>query len=936
MKEKFQKSSTLFGFMIFSFCIGACILGFYKWVKPSFAKKEFILQIQKTLDSEKYHYLNTFEFLVREGSLPYGAEEFAEILKQKLNLEFLTIYDDRFKLIYSTKPNPSLFQNELKNDSEGIEPGKIFRLSVGNYIYLDKTGKFFFEFPEPKEIPTSIKNSNLELGFTYWVFGEENNEIIFTNDDSILTKDREGKELLNLFRGKEGQLISWTLDGEPRVLEKINLEKYSIYLLEQKSPLTREILFSVFLLTISIFSFLFYLRLFYLESNQIKFLVKKRFLFSITIFLLTVVFYEAAGSLFPDYRYYKPWATQRFFETEQILADLERNITEDSFELNRIKYDSIVREIYIWQKLESETAIINRFGSEIRNSIYQAEYSQSSILIEANYDFIFLIPKKNKITNSLSVLLLVLNSERLYAKKSKDLDEFYFPSVSNVLSQNKGKEQVKENPHIWKESNFKIGSSKNHGSLYFLDQKFDSYYSAKVEKTASFFRGLYILKTQTKAPYFLFFGFFLFSPLYFFYIWKRGELITSPFENLKISNHLGEDASIKMDSNLIVIESNPPEIIETHTKNIQNQSEMREEGIEMKPNVDINNLTTVKKNHLKFLPPITWKKNRILDPIQKKRESIFNPELRTLVEKVSSPLPSPSPYEKEENGVWIIPEEKKFEYSLLDRIYRNDGISLDGIVTYTQNFISRFGSPRFSYLFLNDEFGSYHSQISSGLDYNTRSNLIFVHHDPYLVFDESGFARIDVTEQVRLDRFISKKFSWEILIQTDCIVAFRMDSLGFSGIFMVLLTKEEKLKFLESHKRMIFDKLKQVIPALHMLMYKEENKPDYLEDNLSWMVRSFLQATFGGKRSASVLRVDWPKYKPTPENQKLKSDFLKQISMYMNHKDRIIETSPSSIVVVTENDLYLKILGHLETLPFEHEIKIKKFPDDGQNYYLYL
>lgn len=320
----------------------------------------------------------------------------------------------------------------------------------------------------------------------------------------------------------------------------------------------------------------------------------------------------------------------------------------------------------------------------------------------------------------------------------------------------------------------------------------------------------------------------------------------------------------------------------------------------------------------------------------KKRETIFNPELEKLVHSVTKREESQDSKSTQENFLTLVPEEKRVEYALLDKIYRENEISYDGIVGYTKNFISRLGSPRFSYLFLNDSLGSFHNQISSGLDYNTRSNLIFLHHDPYLPFDETGFALLDVDDVVRLDRFIAKKFSWEILLQTEAIIAFHMESLGFPGIFLVLLNKEERSKFLDSHKRMIQDKLRQVIPALHVLVEKEERKPEFLKDSLSWMIRSFMQATFGGKRATSVLRIQWPEYHPSPEWERSKKHFVDSIQTYLESKDRLIETSPNSMLIVTAKDLYLSVIQKLQELPFRHDIKSMKFPDDGQNFYLYF
>ncbi len=908
MKASLQKTSTLFGILALSLLSSFGYLSIKLWVDPLVAKSKLVGEVQALWESRRTHYLNTIESFVHKRNLPFSAKDIAEQIQDVLDLGFVNIYDERLKLIYSTASNPSVFQNELRNDRREIPKGQITQLADGNLIYYEKQGRYFFEFPNPKSIESKISNPNLEMGFLFWVVDPKQNEILFSNDDSVLTMDRTEKELLNLFRGNEGKEISWSIDRKTRVLEKIDIEEGFIYLLEEKLYLDRTVYYTSFVVLLVVFFTLFYAHLFVIDYKIASIQIRKKLLLGCLVFLVTLSFYHLSLSLFPNYRYYKPWMEKRFQELETLFLNLEKNISpeqsEDGFQMNQ----NLIREVYVWRTNELNQSILFRFGTEIQNSIEKAIETKSTLFLEANFDLVMIVPKMGTDSKQSTVLVAVIQSDRLHAKKDRGLDEFFFPSVFTVLSENKSKELVRENPQVWKESNFHLNQKQLHGKLSYLGETYSSYLYINPKNWPSFFRGLYVLKAETKSPYLFTFGLFSFLPLFAFWLIRKKK------------------------------EQNSEEVVQpTEIKNNPEILNIPKEGIESKSKDDKIKPTEVKKN-LQYIPPVSWKKPKVFDPIQKKRESIFNPELKALVEKVSTPpeanIPDSIPTDTDE--FWKIPEERKFEYSLLDRIYRNDGISLDGIVNYTQNFISRFGSPRFSYLFLNEELGSYHSQISSGLDYNTRSNLIFVHHDPYLQFDESGFAMFDLTEDVRLDRFISKKFSWEILIQTETVVAFLMDSLGFSGIFMVLLTKEEKLKFLSSHKRMILDKLKQVIPALHMLVHKEDSKPTYLEDNLSWMVRSFLQATFGGKRQANVLRIRWPEYRPTQENNIIKQGFIDKIECYMSHKDRIIETSPGSLVIVTEKDLYLKILGHLESLPFENELVVKKFPDDGQNYYLYL
>ncbi|PKA12874.1 hypothetical protein CH372_07255 [Leptospira meyeri] len=922
MKRNFGNLSILFGYFVVSLLVTSVLFGYFEWIRPIRMKSNLISALERFDEDRTKEYLNTLEFFFRESTLPYRASQVTSRIKDTLGLNYVRLYDDSLRLIHSTNETSEIFQDELRQDPSGLSEGKLKNLSNGDYVYRDLSGKFFVVFPKGPPLPKQIQNANLEFGYLYWAFDPKSQKVLYTNDESILTGDRESNQLLGLFSGKEGQIITWQLDGENSKLILESREKFSIYLLRQSDSEADEIRFGCFVLFLVTFTGLFYIRFIWIVTHSGSFQFKRRILLPVIAYLILLLFYQKSYELFPDYRYYKPWTKHRLTQFEETLSVLEKNLLREGLgEGGGLgETEKIVSELYLWKKdsIDNKT-IQNRFGTEIFSLFERIQNHPITILFESDFDLVYLIPKRNVETGSIAILVAVLDSNLLLAKKEKDRDEFYFPMVSAKLSDNKSKEQVLFNPRIWKgedTSKFVHLDSKKQ-SVGFLNHKFHSYYTSKEHGKPGFLSGLSVYRYSSFPPYLLSFGYLFIGPWIFFVLWAS---IKRKWEH---RNMLGES--------LLVSEESPNLEIEIK------KTVSHKEGIETKMEPVINNPSPVKKTSFKILPPVTWRRVAILDAVQKKRETIFNPELEKLVQTVTKKEDSKeTKSSSSENFLTLVPEEKRVEYGLLDKIYRENEISYDGIIGYTKNFISRLGSPRFSYLFLNDSLGSFHNQISSGLDYNTRSNLIFLHHDPYLPFDESGFAMLNVDDTVRLDRFIAKKFSWEILLQTEAIIAFHMESLGFPGIFLVLLNKEEKTRFLDSHKRMIQEKLRQVIPALHVLVEKEERKPEFLKDSLSWMIRSFMQATFGGKRSTSVLRIQWPEYHPSPEWERSKRHFVDSIQTYLESKDRLIETSPNSMLIVTAKDLYLSVIQKLQELPFRHEIKSMKFPDDGQNFYLYF
>jgi len=978
MIRKFGQVSILLGILFFSFFLGAVFL-IWESLFDGFSRKEkFLEAISIHHSATKQKYLEHLEFNLREGELPYYGSLVGKKIKDRLNVDSVKVYDESLRLVYSDKKTKEVFQNELRHDSNPLEKGTARNLANGEIVYRSKDGKFFITFPAPYVLKPNLSNPNLEFGFNFWVFDEVVGSIYYTNDVSLLNGDRTEEDLLRVFHGKDGKKISWKIDGEEGILNKYKSKEYSVYIIDDASLFPKWAV-PRFLLIISVsFSFFCLSRILYLSLKGKPVQLSRSKLIGIVSYLILVIFYQTSFSVFPDFRYYLPWANMRLEQVENELTTLEKNVL-DQFSSNKNKredflnfhYDSVVSDVYIWSEGESIRTLTDRFGLGIKNHLTEVLSEKSSRFLQNEREYIFIIPINEEDKKS-SLVVLVMNGVFFSAKKEKDRDEYYYPDVSLRISKDRNQETFLLHPRLWEEE---LVSGTRHGqsevsSFSILKILFRSYYVSALEHTKGHLDGLFIFKTEgvlslasvwayiTFIPLLLIFGFFQFQN----YTKKENEEeeLSSLMEEAEEENISHEPVFISgmeetkpkefvpLEMDLVKENITIEEIKETGVESVVfdrentiSKKETAKEAIAGQSTSFYLGKETVKKQIHQYIPPVLWKTRKadLSLSVQKKRESIFNPELKDLVDRVrSSETPEVIHSQPNEPQLfdWPIPEEKKFEYSLLDRVYRGDGISLDGIVEYTQNFISRLGSPRFSFLFLNDTIGSYHSQISFGLDYNTRSNMIFLHNDSFFNYDESGFSRIDIDEKVREDKFISKKFSWEILAQIETIVAFQLDSFGFPGIFLVLLNKSEKEKFLDSHKRMIGEKLKQLVPALNTLLEKEEKTPDLFEDSLSWMVRSFLQATLGGKRTAHISRVMWENYHPSAVNEAKKASLLEKVADVLQSNDRVIESSPNSFLIISEANMKDTLEKLLRLYPFPYECKFMKYPDDGENYYLYL
>ncbi|WP_135354843.1 hypothetical protein [Leptospira kobayashii] len=974
MIRKFGQASILLGILFFSVFLGSVFL-VWESLSDGFSRKEKFLEALAIHHSAtKQEYLKHLEFNLREGELPYYGSLVGKKIKDRLNISSVKVYDESLRLVYSDKETKEVFQNELRHDANPLEKGMARSLANGEIAYRSKDGKFFITFPLPYMAKPNLSNPNLEFGYNFWVFDEVVGTIYYTNDVSVLNGDRTEEELLRTFQGKEGKKISWKIGGEEGILNKYKFKEYSVYIIEDASLFSKWIV-SRFLLIISVsISFCFLARITYLSLKGKPLELSNSKLIGIISYLILITFYQTSFSIFPDFRYYIPWANMRLEQVENELTILEKNVL-DQFSSGKNKredfrnfhYDSVVNDVYTWSDGENFRSITDRFGLGIVNHLTEVYLEKSSRLLQNEKEYIFIIPINEENKKS-TLVVLALNGISFSAKKEKDRDEYYYPDVSLRISKDRNNESFLLHPKLWEEE---LVSGSKHtesgvSSFSILKVLFRSYYVSAPTETKGHLDGLFIFKTEgvlslvtvwsyiTFVPLLLVFGFFKFQ-IFTKKESEEEELLSLPEEDKTEDESIPEVTNpsagteeskefvpleIDLTKDHVIMEEVKENRVESAVSNLENTIPKKEAIAEL-PTSFYSGKETVKKQIHQYIPPVLWKnrKESFAPEIQKKRESIFNPELKDLVQKVTSQETTEEVFKQPNEAQslnWPIPEEKKFEYSLLDRVYRGDGISLDGIVEYTRNFISRLGSPRFSFLFLNDTIGSYHSQISFGLDYNTRSNMIFLHNDSFFNYDETGYSWVDIDEKVRQDKFISKKFSWEILAQIETIVSFKLDSFGFPGLFLVLLNKSEKEKFLDSHRRMIGEKLKQLIPALNTLLEKEEKTPDLFEDSLSWMVRSFLQATLGGKRVAHISRVIWENYHPSTANETKKASLLAKVADVLQSNDRVIESSPNSFLIISEANMKDTLEKLLHLYPFPYECKFMKYPDDGENYYLYL
>ncbi|GBF49770.1 hypothetical protein LPTSP4_12890 [Leptospira ryugenii] len=944
MKRKQILIRNLSLFLLLSLVLSSVMTAVRVSVNGKLEEKKFFQDLDSQFDHLSRHLIHQIEFVLDQDSLPFNASEMADRLKKSTHISSIRIYDESAKLLYSEMESKEIFQSEIRHREQIQTPGTLSFLSTGEQVYRSLGGDFYFVFERTQSPALGLSNPNVQIRFLYWLFDPIKKDILLSNDESLLKGDRSEKDLLEKFTGIENQSISWTLYGKVSYLSLVEWKGYQIYILRPLSWFgKKEISFFLFLF-FGIFSSLCFLLGIWLIQNGESIFISRHRLIALLFFLFSVFTYYLVKVVFPEDQFQHKWISSRHEEIEQYLHQLEKNViyqlsfAKETDSLFVDTFDPSLQELYV---VESQTTFLwNRFGQEINIALENTKRAGVSQLYQLKSELLLLVP----LDGGNKIALVVIQPTFLNAKKKGYHDEFYLLIPKYRFSDNKSKETFTKHPFAWQED-FLSEDLRTHffpKKVSVFGQSYLAYEGQNPK--AMFTKGLVVFRATDSFPLLLYLSLFTIIPLFGLHFYSKfsirhrkedeGNSELSPVESVEA---LSEQVLPLADEG----QSSLSPILGEELRSQEEPILTEQKIAESEANYPMGEVPVKNKKPL-YIPPKLWNQTSVTLPlpIQEKRDSIFNSDLKKLVDRVKG---SPETAEgrrqtdlRREIPSWPIPEEHKFEYSLLDRVYRGDEISLDGIVEYTRNFIQRLGSPRFSYLFLNDSIGSYHSQISFGLDYNTRSNLIFLYNDPYLEFDESGFCLLQITEKLKQDKFIVKKFSWEILAQVESILAFNLEKNGFPGLFLILLDKLEKEKFLDSHKRMIKEKLKQIIPALHVLMEKENKTPELYEDSLSWMLRSFLQATLGGKRNAYVTHVIWENYHPTDENEEKKADVLREVCKVIDSQDRVIENSPNAFVIISAEDIRVPLEKLLKLYPFPYETKYMRYPDDGENYYLYL
>lgn len=341
----------------------------------------------------------------------------------------------------------------------------------------------------------------------------------------------------------------------------------------------------------------------------------------------------------------------------------------------------------------------------------------------------------------------------------------------------------------------------------------------------------------------------------------------------------------------------------------------------------------------------------LADPIEAKRNSIFNPELKDLVERVKSPQNATALNLTQDrflnNLKSLIPPEKAQEYKLLHSLFCPEKTIQDSsIMEYTTFVLERVGVEFFSWHFLAYDSNAYFSEMSFGIDIVTRKNFLFLKTDPYIARYRKNFCELKMTPDLIKDPFFHKKFSPESLSLYSKLYFFFLDDIGVDACLVAFIEKkltepgeddsETDPEIMERWLRMIEDKIQILSPALKRYR-KERLQPRISKDDMLTSSLHYFKSVLG--EGLDRFYVQKIKIVSIPDENNAyywKKQFYSKLLSILGNREKMIELDVSSVIILSEENQYKNIQRFAEEDNIVIHTKQLVYPDDGENILIYL
>lgn len=358
-----------------------------------------------------------------------------------------------------------------------------------------------------------------------------------------------------------------------------------------------------------------------------------------------------------------------------------------------------------------------------------------------------------------------------------------------------------------------------------------------------------------------------------------------------------------------------------------------------------------------------------VDPeLEAKRSSIFNPELKDLVQKVTSPTSSDAvQIVQEQSSVEqysssksipsrmrsiysdLVEPSKEEEFKTLLSLYSDAStIQESSIMKYSSFLLNRIGVEHFGWYFLSYDSQAYFCEMSTGLDSVTRTNFLFLKNDPFVKLGEDNFFELEITPNLIMDPFFSKKFSLESINLYGKILFFFLNQPGIDACLVAFVPKHDLLKKTDEEDeidtnvisprwiQMIHSKLNNLIPGLANYRDKRVNSKAVTNDMLThsiYLFKSFVGERFHTSYS-HVIKIE--KYLETENIYFIKRQFISKLMKTLNSREKLMELNIDTFLLIGDKDHSDFIVDQAELDSLNVKINTKIYPTYGENILLYI
>ncbi|XDD50033.1 hypothetical protein AB3N59_16970 [Leptospira sp. WS92.C1] len=381
----------------------------------------------------------------------------------------------------------------------------------------------------------------------------------------------------------------------------------------------------------------------------------------------------------------------------------------------------------------------------------------------------------------------------------------------------------------------------------------------------------------------------------------------------------------------------------------------------------------------KYKPPIL-----VTPEIEKKRSEIFNPELESLISKVTetpsssistsfalqkesfeSVSDSSSPPTQEKPQSLEIPKKYPIEsvaqshkmelgpgymkwlasltirdrrkiLEVLDELSYGLESEYSFILKYYISVFSHLKLSGFSIHYYDRRNGSYSPFVTFGLKEKTIENMIFLYDDQYIGKESGSYSLIGITEERKNDRFFRKKFDPADLESCISILTIPLSNFGIPFRFFLFFKDPPTESTALEIENLIFHSLEPVIPAFEE--YDRKILGELFRDKrdiVSSRVHLMRIATDGERGITNSYRIEFHG-KDFHKLETLRKKVMTEISENLGPEDMCFGIGVGAFGLYSRKDLESLIRGYLDQTSHGYDFTVDRYPGNGKNLFTYL